>query len=199
MILKNKKAVIGTTLTWVVASIILVFVLVIYFIVLNLLFGVNFISQSSIMVEKGIYYNLNENKNILLFIDKNKEVVDKWVDSDLVVSREEFINGEISEEKKKLYDDLFYSYTSFAKNLDYKDPYFYIRTKEKEMKIRKSPLSNNLEFDKWSINNPTNGIFYHDIEADKIEGDPNYLNRYYFVSEGGNLILIIFYDESKIY
>ena len=197
MLLNNKKAVIGTTLTWIFAIFIIIFVLVIYFITLGLLSKANIISQSSVKTGNNQFYDLNDYQNIISFISMNKKVINDWADSDLVISRTEFV-GEIPEDKKKLYDDVFNSYNNFIKNTNYKEPYFYIRTEKKEMQIRKSS-GTDLKLGSWSIKNPTSGDFYYNMEENKLEGDLPSIHRLYFSSNGGNLVMIIFYDESKIY
>ena len=115
MLLNNKKAVIGTTLTWIGAIFIIIFVLVIYFITLGLLSKANIISQSSIKMGNNQFYDLNDYQNIISFISINKKVINDWADSDLVISRTEFV-GEIPEDKKKLYDNVFNPYVNFIKN-----------------------------------------------------------------------------------
>ena len=57
MLLNNKKAVIGTTSTWIGAIFIIIFVLVIYFITLGLLSKANIISQSSIKMGNNQFYD----------------------------------------------------------------------------------------------------------------------------------------------
>jgi len=178
---------------------IIIFVLVIYFITLNLLSKVHVVSQSNVNLDNYLTsYNIYGTKNIISFIDSNKHAINKWADSDLVISKGDLIEKEIPEDKKKLYDDVFNSYVNFMGNLDFKEPYFYIRTEEKEMQIKKVPGAD-LEFDTFGINNPTNDLFFHGLEPNKLEGDKSFIHRIYFNTENGRLVMVIFYDESKIY
>ena len=199
MILNNKKAVIGTTLTWIVAILIIIFVLVIYFITLNLLVKCDKtlpfdcgISQSKIISENKISSDRMLTNNLVSFVENNEKVINDWANSDLVISREEFATDKIPEDKKILYDKVYNSYVNFIKTADYKSPYFYIRTEKKEMQIGKAP-GPKLDFDGFGIRNPTADEFFYGFEAN-IYGEREEINRFYFISDKENKIMVVFYD-----
>lgn len=196
----SQKAQIGEGLAWIIAICVILFIMVLFLGVTALLAPSAYLDASQI----NLKYNREviQNKPIFVgdFFNSNKKDVFAWADSDLVVSREEFVGKNIPEDKSKLYQSVYTSYVNTIKTGDYlklyKEPYFYIRTIDKEMRIEGhipetiGPINSG----GWGMSNPPNGQFLHGFQQDEISGDG--LGRYFFVSDNGTLIMIIFYDKS---
>lgn len=187
----NKKGIIGTGLTWIVATIVIFAIMLIFMIFSSFLynpFGDKEIGLSKL--DKSGNYNY-EVKFATSFYEQNKKVIFDWADYDGVVSFADLYDKETNQEAKKVYDNLYNDYVKFVQDAQFKEPYFYIRTNEKEMLVNKLRGE---DFSGWAVKNPGSGDFFHNFKVNPLIQDNN--QRVFFVSDKGELVMIIFYDKN---
>jgi len=121
------------------------------------------------------YIDMSQNKTNLVesFLEKNYDIIFKWADS-----REVSEGDNINPEAEKLNNDLLNAYKEFIKDKGLVEPYFYIRTGNKEVGTEQKAK-------------------YDDFLLPMKPQE----NGYFIISNNGTLIMIMFYEQDldKLY
>ncbi|PIN94513.1 hypothetical protein COU53_03345 [Candidatus Pacearchaeota archaeon CG10_big_fil_rev_8_21_14_0_10_30_48] len=84
----NKKAQIGTTLTWVVAMTIIIFILILFILGILFTFGNKTLTDlkipsSEIELKTMKSLDFSNTKNLISFLDNHETLISRWADSDV--------------------------------------------------------------------------------------------------------------------
>jgi len=98
----SKKAVIGTTLTWMVATFLIFFILIIFMLAVLGLSGSkdlsNVFSSSDVEINKdNVEISLSQTNNLINFAKENKQLIFDWADDEFILSYDEVLNGKTDE------------------------------------------------------------------------------------------------------
>jgi len=207
----HKKAQLDTTISWFAGFIVIFFIMLIYFGFVGVAlpqkaFDRNKISnlenidklseKADFLGRDSIDLSVKPKDLLQKFIDENKESIYNFVDSDNVMSGGYYMNyvfvGKVGSDinTEKIYLELFDIYSAFISDKNLNEPYFYIRTGNKEMQINQGS---------WSMNHQE-GAFFNTLRVDD-ENSPDYINenKYFFITDEGNLFMIIFYEKDEVY
>ena len=196
-LIKNTRAQVGDTLTWIGVTILIVFIMMIF------LAGVGFLSSKKSSAEDVRVYPASEEILIgdyetdlvmMNFFQEHKKEIFEWVDNapsfKSAENMEDYFNLQDNRDKYKLYDNLGKAYAGFISDKGLGTPYFYIRTSDKEMWAISEVL--NLEL-KWLSNNREN-IFLFNFQPGYAYSSRTDLNapRFFVVTDKGTLAMIVF-------
>jgi hypothetical protein len=186
-----KQGQIGSTITWFVGFIIIFFLLMIFFA------SVGFLSQSKSKVDISFFKSeqkvVGDTKISLIFLEQNKEELSNWVDDKIQFS--------ITQEC-----DLANIFSDFSKDYNFEKPFLYLRTKEKDIFVKKN-LEGNYYCHAYYFTYPQESDFGFPLVAEGIfvpalrdlgYDKRDFIERVYFISDEGNLGMLIFFDETEL-
>lgn len=121
---KNKRGVIGTTLTWIVAIFIIVFILGVFIVIVFILVLDNYfsINPSAEINENSHVFVFDQTVNLISFVKENKKFISDWADDGFILSYEDSLSGK-TDEKMEILCSKIQKYTSSFK-LDINELYF---------------------------------------------------------------------------
>lgn len=129
----NKKAQIGTGLTWVPATIIIFFIIAAYTFASFILYKTG--NSNTINFEKS--QDSIRTSNLLSFL-QNKEISD-WADNPNTIQHSEMFNLEnVDEKTKEKYENLKQAFAEFATALEIEEPCICLKTEDKTIFIEKT-------------------------------------------------------------
>ena len=123
----SKKAVIGTTLTWMVATFLIFFILIIFMLAVLGLSGSkdlsNVFSSSDVEINKdNVEISLSQTNNLINFAKENKQLIFDRADDEFILSYDEVLNGKIDEKIDLICNEIKKYRISFG--LDVNEIYF---------------------------------------------------------------------------
>ena len=171
----NKKGQIGTTATWIAATIIILAIMIIY------IFGVGGVFVKSGKSSNSIGADLNKgnlaNTNNLIFaVDKIKGEISLWADDDFSLSYEELINGKKDENAEKLCSGL----EKYGDVIDFERNIIYFENGDEKLSVEKSGKG----FE-CLINIPNSG-------AVAFDSDSRVYASVYFVTNENNKVKVMY-------
>ena len=151
------------------------------------------------------------------FIEESKEQIYNFVDSDAALSPEEYEkydstkDVDVDRDALEIYQRLYSRYFSYMQDKDIGDSYFYLRNGEKEIAIEKEggdfswrvhPVKYQLKSSS-GIDDPRRGEknkleqvgFFVPLIPGDIPVSVPPTTKYYFITDEGNLFMIMFYEE----
>lgn len=208
----SKKGSIGDGIAWVAAFLIIFFIMIIFLLAVGILIPQTQKNKLDLEVTKPkllsetsgfsgleiINFSKEKPEFLKMFLEEDKEEVYSWADSYYKIDLEEGFRINTGEEgvdpnAEEIYDKLLEKYKSLIVEYNFSEPYFYIKTGDKDLGIEKFGD----EFD--VIYNPQD----YDFNLDENNAQKYIIdNSFFIVSDKGTLIMIIFYDkgdESVIY